>query len=154
MLDMNAGYGRNITMTQRSLAVAIVFACVFIASAQSGRRSTGGSPTASPSVSGSKNIEKKPEKPLSLHLLAGIEDADPLMNLPYYLSDTVLDNCLRRLSDAAEVIATSAGRGMTRSDAIRRAKEEKDRYVVWLQIGSGFASSRKPSKNGPDELYV
>ena len=43
---------------------------------------------------------------------------------------------------------------MNRADAIRQAKSETVRYVVWLQIGSDLAGSGKQSKNGPDELYV
>src|SRR5207245_9512700 len=51
-------------------------------------------------------------------------------------------------------MSTSAGRGVNRSDAIRHAKEEKNRYVVWLQIGSDLTNSSNQSKNGPDQLYV
>jgi hypothetical protein len=44
---------------------------------------------------------------------------------------------------------------MNRAEAIKRAKEETVRYVVWLQIGSELADSgRQPSKNSMDELYV
>lgn len=135
---------------------AIIFACASVTCAQSGRRSTGGSTTTTaPSVSGPKTIEKKPEKPPRLQLLVGIDNRDPTSNIPYYVSDTVIDNCVRRLGDASEVIVTSAGRGMNRADAIKRAKEETVRYVVWLQIGSELADSGKqPSKNSVDELYV
>ena len=134
--------------------IAILLTCAIGSDAQSGRRSTGGSTATAPSVSGPKTVEKKPEKPPSIQLLVGVADPDAFTNIPYYLSDTVLDNCLRRLGDASDVMATSAGRGMNRSDAIRHAKEEKNRYVVWLQIGSDLTNSSKQSKNGPDELYV
>ncbi len=136
------------------LLIAILAICAIGIEAQSGRRSTGTSTSTAPSVSGPKAIEKKPEKAPSLQLLVGIEDPSGFTNIPFYLSDTVLDNCLRRLGDASDVISTSGGRGMTRSDAIKRAKDEKKRYVVWLQIGSDVRDSGKQSKNGPDELYV
>src|SRR2546428_11509191 len=122
--------------------------------AQSGRRSTGGSNTTSPSVYGPKTVEKKPEKHPSIQLLVGVADPDAFTNIPYYLSDTVLDNCLRRLADATDVMTTSAGRGINRADAIRHAKEEKSRYVVWLQIGSDLTSASKQSKNGREQVYV
>jgi len=140
--------------TRLFLLLTILFTCAIVSEAQSGRRSTGGSTTTAPSVSGPKAVEKKPEKPPSIQLLVGVADPDAFTNIPYYLSDTVLDNCLRRLGDASDVMATSAGRGMSRADAIRHAKEEKNRYVVWLQIGSDLTSSSKQSKNGPDQLYV
>jgi len=136
------------------LSLTILLTCAIGSVAQSGRRSTGGSTTTAPSVSGPKAVEKKPEKPPSIQLLVGVADPDAFTNIPYYLSDTVLDNCLRRLGDASDVMATSAGRGMNRADAIRHAKEEKNRYVVWLQIGSDLTDSSKQSKNGPDQLYV
>jgi hypothetical protein len=148
--NMNAFYNRRVI-----LFVAILFACATVNHAQSGRRSNGGTTTTAPSVSGPKTVEKKPEKPPRLQLLVGIDNRDPISNIPYYVSDTVIDNCVRRLGDASDVIVTSAGRGMNRSDAIKRAKEETVRYVVWLQIGSELADSGKqPSKNSVDELYV
>ena len=140
---------------QACVLIAILFACATVNHAQSGRRSTNGTTTTAPSVSGPKTVEKKPEKPPRLQLLVGIDNRDPNSNIPYYVSDTVIDNCVRRLGDASDVIVTSAGRGMNRSDAIKRAKEETVRYVVWLQIGSELADSGKqPSKNSVDELYV
>jgi hypothetical protein len=148
--NMNALYNRRVIFF-----VAVLFACVTVNHAQSGRRSTDGTTTTAPSVSGPKTVEKKQEKPPKLQLLVGIDNRDPRSNIPYYVTDTVIDNCVRRLGDASEVIVTSAGRGMNRSDAIKRAKEETVRYVVWLQIGSELADSGKqPSRNSVDELYV
>jgi len=149
--NMNAFYHR------RTIAViAILFAGAIVNSAQSGRRSNGGTTTpTAPSVSGPKLVEKKPEKPPRLQLLVGVDHRDAMSNTPYYVSDTVLDNCVRRVGDASDVMVTSAGRGMNRAEAVKRAKEETVRYVVWLQIGSELADSgRKPSSNSVDELYV
>ena len=152
---MRPSYMNPLRNRQAFLLTAIIFACATVSHAQSGRRSTGGTTTTAPSVSGPKTVEKKPEKPPRLQLLVGIDNRDPTSNIPYYVADTVIDNCVRRLGDASDVIVTSAGRGMNRSDAIKRAKEETVRYVVWLQIGSELADSgRKPSSNSVDELYV
>jgi len=148
--NMNALYNRRVI-----LFVAILFACAHVTHAQSGRRSTDGTTTTAPSVSGPKTVEKKPAKAPKLQLLVGIDNRDPNSNIPYYVTDTIIDNCVRRLGDATDVIVTSAGRAMNRSDAIKAAKEETVRYVVWLQIGSELADSgKKPSKNSVDELYV
>jgi hypothetical protein len=137
------------------LFAAILFACAAVSYAQSGRRSTTVPTTTAPSVSGPKTVEKKPEKPPRLQLLVGIDNRDPSSNVPYYVADTVIDICVRRLGDASDVIVTSAGRGMNRADAIKAAKAETIRYVVWLQIGSELADAgRQPSKNSVDELYV
>src|SRR5207253_3285676 len=87
------------------LLFSILFACATVTTAQSGRRSTSAPPTTTPSVSGPKTVEKKPPKPPSLQLLVGIDNLDSLSNIPHYVSDTVLDNCMRRLGDASEVFA-------------------------------------------------
>jgi hypothetical protein len=152
MPQQNMNLPRN---RQAPIFFAIIFVCASAAYSQSGRRSTGGTTTTAPSVSGPKTVEKKPEKPPKLQLLVGVDNRDPTSNIPYYVSDTVIDNCVRRLGDASEVVVTSAGRGMNRADAIKRAKEETVRYVVWLQIGSELADAgKKPSSNSVDELYV
>jgi hypothetical protein len=136
--------------------IAIFFAGAIVINAQSGRRSTNGTTTTTePSVSGPKTIEKKPDKAPRLQLLVGVDNRDPTSNIPFYVADTVMDNCARRLGDASDVIVTSAGSGMSRAEAVKRAKEETVRYVVWLQIGSELADSgRQPKKNDVDELYV
>jgi hypothetical protein len=140
---------------QAPIVFAIIFVCASAAYSQSGRRSTGGTTTTAPSVSGPKTVEKQPEKPAKLQLLVGVDNRDPASNIPYYVTDTVIDNCVRRLGDASEVVVTSAGRGMNRADAIKRAKEETVRFVVWLQIGSELADAgKKPSSKSVDELYV
>jgi hypothetical protein len=146
----------NMIRRHRTFAIVpILFAGVIITCAQSGRRSSGGTPRTAPSVSGPRTVEKKPELTPRLQLLIGIDNRDPSSNIPYYVTDTVIDNCVRRLADASDVIVTSAGRGMNRAEAIKRAKEETVRYVVWLQIGSELADAgKKPSNNSMDELYV
>ena len=135
------------------LSISLILACATLTQAQSGRRSTS-TPTTTPTVSGPKTVEKAPAKPPRIHLLVGVENRNPFQNIPYYLSDTVLDNCVRRLADSADIIPSAVGRGMDRVDAVRRAKAEKEDYVVWLQIESDVLDSGKQQKNGPDELYV
>ena len=149
--NMNALCNRQ--LRKASILLAMLLGCAIVSNAQSGRRS-GGTPTTAPSVSGSKAVEKAPSTPPKLQLLVSIENRDVLTNVPYYLSDTVLDNCVRRLDDATEIKATTAGRAMTRADAITKAKAEKEAYVVFLQIESDISPSAKQAKNGPDELYV
>ena len=135
--------------------IAIFFAGAVVINAQSGRRSTNSTKTTTePSVSGPKTIEKKPDTTPRLQFLIGVDNRDPTSNIPFYVADTVMDNCMRRLGDAADVIVTSAG-SMSRAEAVKQAKGETVRYVVWLQIGSELADSgRQPKKNDVDELYV
>lgn len=122
--------------------VAIALTSTVIVSAQSGRRS------AKPA----DKTMSPPQKKVSL--LVSIEDRNPFSNIPYYLADSALDECIDRLRDATEISVSSSARGMTRADAVRRAKSEKEIYVVWLQIQSPLPESAKQPKNGPEELYL
>ena len=74
--------------------------------------------------------------------------------VPFYVYDTVLDNCIRRLGEANIVFATSAGRDMNRAEAVKAAKQETTRWVVSLEIRSFYAEAGKQVKNGQDELFV
>ena len=143
---------RTITSASLLATVALVVSASAL-QAQSGRRSTNTN-TTSPSVSGPKTIEKTPAKVSKIQLLVGIEDNNPFMNVPYYLSDTVLDNCVRHLNDATEINARPATRGMTREQASTKAKAEKETFVVFLQIEADLTPTAKQAKKGPDELYV
>jgi hypothetical protein len=134
------------------LLIALLLSCVAYGQAQSGRRATTPPPT--PSVSGAKTVEKPAPQPAKLRFLVGVEGRSPFLNVPYYLSDTVMETCLRRLADSANVIPNAIGRGIDRVDAVRRAKSEKDAFVVWLQVESDALDSGKQQKDGPDDLYV
>ena len=141
--------------SQTLLSIALLLVVCVSTQGQSGRRGAGKSTTATvPSVSGAKEVETKSPTAARLQLIVGIDSVGTVSNTPYYLADTVLDECIRRLAEASEVIAKPAGRHLTRSDAIKMAKEEKDRYVVWLQLDSDFAEKSSQNRNGPSELWV
>ena len=144
---------RAIVPKRNLLAVCFLLAITITVDAQSGRRSSSGQ-TTTPSVSGQKTVEKAPANTPKIQLLVSIEDRNLLVGVPYYLSDTVLDNCVRRLNDAAEINATVARRSMTRAEAVTKAKAQKEAFVIFLQIESDIAPTAKQAKNGPDELYV
>ncbi|MEK6336753.1 MAG: hypothetical protein AABM67_17645 [Acidobacteriota bacterium] len=142
----------NFPLRRFPLFMLLLLSCVTCVQAQSGRRSTT-TPT-TPSVSGTKPVEKVTKPVAKISLLLGVENRSPFLNIPYYLSDTVLENCVQRLNDSGDVVPHTVGRGMERADAVRRAKEEKEAYVVWLQVESDVVDSGRQQKEGPDELYV
>lgn len=130
--------------------------CTATALAQSGRRGTGGSTTTTttPSVSGPKATEKKSEPAPKLQLLVGIDGREVFSNIPFYVFDTVLENCVRRLGEADIVFATSAGNSMNRGEARKAAKQETKRWVISLEVRSVYADAGKQVRNNQDELYV
>jgi len=87
-------------------------------------------------------------------LLVGIDDPSPISGIPRYFADTVLDACVRRLNHPAGVSVTAGPRSLTRGDAVRAAKAEKVRYVVWLQVGNSSADAGRQASGSSDEYYV
>jgi hypothetical protein len=139
------------TLQTLSILVAIVFASGVAAYAQSGRRST--SKPAPPVAGPEKAPAKKAEAP-KLQFLVAAEDPSPFNSVPSFFSYTVLDTCIERLGDAPGVAATPAARRMNRAEAIKTAKEEKDRFVVWLQVSDEFMDSSPQVRNTSQRLYV
>ena len=126
------------------------------AQAQSGRRSTPGTTTTStaPSTSAAKPTEKKPAAEARLQLLVGINRAEAYTVTPFYVYDTLLADCLKRLSEAETVFVNSGGSSMNRSAAVKAAREETTRWVVSLEVKSLFAESGQQIKPEKDELFV
>lgn len=139
------------------LITAIALLTWGVAQAQSGRRSTGGTtttPATTASPAATKPAEKKPAADSRLQLLVGINRAGAFTITPYYVYDTVLADCIKRLGDAEIVFANSGGNEMNRSAAVKAAKEETTRWVVSLELKSLFAESGRQIKPDQDELYV
>src|SRR6185436_19634410 len=86
--------------------------------------------------------------------LVGINRADSFTTTPYYVYDTVLADCIKRLGDAEIVFVNSGGFSMNRSAAVKAAREETTRWVVSLEVKSLFAESGCQIKPEQDELFV
>src|SRR5436309_11441971 len=141
---MNIGFDHSPSHSCRAVVLLVVIVVTFatVARAQSGRRSS----------KSADKTEKAPPRKISL--LVSVEDRDQFSKIPYYLADSALDNCIDRLRDVAEISVSSSARGMSRAEAIHRAKAEKEIYVVWLQIVSDIPVGARQPKKGPDELYL
>lgn len=139
-----------------SFAALVVFATAV--SAQSGRRSSSkpsSPPPSTPSESTPTNpTEPAPKKAPEIQLLVGIDDPSPLSGVPRYFADTVLDVCVRRLSQPASVKVTAGPRTLTRADAVRAAKAETARYVGWLEVGNSTSDAGRQASGNSDEYYV
>ena len=140
------------------LLISIILLSFSVLHAQSGRRSTAGTTTTTttttPSASGAKTVEKKPAAEPKLQLLVGIDRANAFTTTPFYVYDTVLSDCMRRLDEANIVFSTSGGNNMNRAEAVKAAKQETTRWVVSLEVRSFYAESGRQIKAEQDELYV
>ncbi len=75
-----------------------------------------------------------------------------MTGIPSQFSDTVLVACADRLDDAPAVEVNLAQRDVNRGEAIKRAKAEKEGYVVWMQLRSDTA--RAGVENDLSELFL
>ena len=140
-----------------TLFVGFLFLLSVTANAQSGRRSTAKTVTV-PTVSGPKPVEKPPEPPAKdtrTSLVVTAEEQDMFSRIPYYLVGMVRDTCGDSLRKSPLLKVTIGATTMTSSEAVKRAKEEKEAYVVWLQLGSDYIDSgRTSTTETPESLYI
>jgi hypothetical protein len=117
------------------------------AMAQSGRRTTKPkpAPVAVPEATPSPTPQPaEPVKP-TLTLVLGME--------PYRgrVFNDIVDSCVDRFDDNRLVKVVTTSGGMTRDDAVKRAKAETESYVVWLQLQIDLTSSEF---EGAGELFL
>ena len=118
--------------------VGVVFFCALAGLAQSGRRvkkSVPLPPVPTPEASPTPTPHKSPELP-PIPILVGANTFDSYGNIPFYFSETVTKSCAEGLQQRNAVRAEIGSRDMTRGDAVKRAKEAKEGYVVLLELRS------------------
>jgi hypothetical protein len=84
----------------------------------------------------------------------GIDKSGDFSSLPLYVFSGVIDSCADRLDDSGSVRAEISRDDMSRGEAIRQAKAEKEAYVVWLQLPvDNFMRQREMNDNSYN-VYV
>jgi hypothetical protein len=113
--------------------------------AQSGRRSTTGSPSIAPPEV--KQPEKKPEPKdeKRQEIIVTSNRGDAFTGVPLYYYDTVLRACAGRLDDARAVKVEVVSKHTNRGEAINTAKAQKEAYVVWLQLRTDGVNNNRPT---------
>lgn len=118
-------------------ALGLSLVCAANASAQSGRRVqkavTAETPAPTPEPSPTPNQSSKKEDGV-ITFLVGVDRYHGFSNIPFSYYDSIARACAGRLDDQPSVRIAFAQKDMTRSDAVRAAKAEKEAYVVWLQL--------------------
>ncbi|HYY57535.1 MAG TPA: hypothetical protein VE842_09385 [Pyrinomonadaceae bacterium] len=69
--------------------------------------------------------------PVATLIVGGDRFGSSLYILPGYVDEAV-ESCMKRFKNSG--LAVEAGGGMTRKEAIDRAKRQKDVHVLWLEI--------------------
>ena len=116
--------------------------------AQSGRRAKTPVPTPTATPAPAPTRTKSTEKEtLTITLIVGIDRYSDVSDIPLQFYGDVLRSCTERLDDSKSVKIKPMSENMSISDAAHQAKQEKEAYVVSLQLRSdntrvGFQTTR------------
>ena len=139
-----------------ALCVALVAMCALANYAQSGRRApkaTTPIPVPTPETPSPTPTPAEKSKP-AITFLVGLDRTDGFSRISLNAFGGVLRNCTARLDEPASVKASEASHDMSRADAIRQAKAEKEAYVVWLQLRPNNFSGNTGVYDDPYDVYV
>ena len=160
-----AASGRIVKMMRRqsvskaliaTLGVALVAWCAMSGAAQSGRQVKKPAmpypvPTPEPTPTPSEPTEKP--KP-AFNFIVVIDRFGNFSRISLSALSGVLRNCADRLNDAPAASAEATTTDMSRSDAIRKAKSQKEVHVVWLQLRQSNARSEPGVYDDPYDVYI
>jgi hypothetical protein len=124
-------------MKYRLLTTAVILAlCVLTVQAQSGRRQVKPEPAApvpTPTPEPTPT-PKKAEKETDLLFFIGADRNDFSANCPFTYYDAVIAGCTERLRSGSSADVDPSNQSLSRGEAIKKAKESKDTYVVLLTL--------------------
>ena len=126
----------RITAHRLFLITIIALLSVTIAGAQSGRKSQKSAPlppVPMPTPEKIAPVSKEKPKP-ALTVVVGFERMNYYGNAAMVDEGAALRALVDRLRDHAGVEVADAKRNMTRSDALRAAKSEKEAFVIYVEI--------------------
>ena len=136
------------------VTVTLVALCTLTIFAQSGRRVRKPEPAApvpSPEATPAPTPVAKPT-PAFMFIVA-MEKFGEVSRVSLYTYSGVLHSCADRLNSSGSVKAEATSSDMSRGDAVRQAKAEKEAYVVWLQLRT--TNYGRPSVyDDPNQVYV
>ena len=124
-------------MKYRLLTTVVVIAfCALTVQAQSGRRHVKPEPAApvpTPTPEPTPT-PKKEEKKSDLVFFIGADKNDSYATLPFSYYDVAVRGCADRLRAGSSASIDVTDRGLTRGEAIKRAKADSSTYVVLLSL--------------------
>jgi len=123
--------------------------------AQSGRRVRKSTATPVPTPEATPLPRPPPEKPkAAFTFIVGLDKYGEFSRISLNAYSGVLRSCADRLDDSPVVKAEVSSRDLSRSAAIRKAKEEKEAYIVWLQLRPNTLTGQTGVYDDPYNVYV
>ena len=159
-----AASGRIVKMMRRqsvskaliaALCVTLVAWCAMNGAGQSGRQVKKPAtpypvPTPEPTPTPSEPTEKP--KP-AFNFIVGLDRFADFSRISLNAYTGVLRNCVDRLNDAPAASAEATTTDLSRSDAVRKAKAQKEVHIVWLQLRSNSMGQTSVNED-PNNVYI
>lgn len=145
---------RSYTIFCVTLCVALLAVCALAVVAQSGRRVRKAQampiplPEATPTPT--PVVKQKP----AFSFIVGMDNFHDFSRVSLGAFSGVLHNCAGRLDDSPLVKAEISTRDMSRGDAVRMAKAEKESYIVWIQLHAEDSSGPRDIYGDEVEVYL
>jgi hypothetical protein len=140
-MPKHSGASRVVSVT---VFLALLVTCALGIAAQSGRRAPKSPPATAPvplpEATPTPVATSEQPKPV-LHIVVGIDRYDNYSSISIGTYDDVLRSCAQRLDEPQTVTVEQIQRPLSRYEASKRAKEEKNSYVVWLRVREDEMSS-------------
>lgn len=116
-------------------AVVLSLICLSAVHGQSGRRTPKPKTVATPAPEPEPTpAPKKQTSEPTLTFILAMDQNDNFSNVTLNTLNGVRRNLAQRLSEPDGIRVETSQRSMSRGDAIKQAKAEKDSYMVWVQV--------------------
>lgn len=139
-----------------AFCAALLAVCALAVVAQSGRRVRKSTPSVSvPTPEATPTPPTPAEKPKpAFTFIVAIDKYGDFSRISLNAFSGVLRSCADRLDDSLSVKAEISTHDMSRADAVRQAKTEKEAYVVWLQLRPNTFTGQTGIYDDPYNVYV
>jgi hypothetical protein len=131
-----------------TVCMTLVAICTLAVFAQSGRRvrKSAAMPLPTPEATPLPTPVEKPKPAFTF--IVGLDSFGDFSNVSLNAFSGVLRSCVGRLNDSPSVRAQVATRSLSRGEAIKMAKAEKESYIVFLELRSeGFSGGTDINRN-------
>ncbi len=125
--------------------------------AQSGRRVRKSAavpiPIPTPEATPTPRMSSEKPKP-AFTFIVGLDRYSDFSTISLNIYSGVLRSCVERLDDSESVVAEMSTNDMSRGDAIRKAKAEKEAYIVWLHLRSNNFNDQGRTQGDSRNVYI
>jgi hypothetical protein len=134
------------------IAVLLSLICLSAAHGQSGRRTPKPKTVVTPAPEAEPTpAPKKQTSEPTLTFILGIDQNDGFSNVTLNTLSGVRRNLGQRLAESDGIRVEISQRSMSRGDAVKQAKAEKDSYMVWVQVKN---DTMRTAQNENQNAYI